>query len=181
MCRALCHGRVSRTPPVFLEDLFVYLFIYFKKRGTPDILLDFTWTNSIYSKIFSGHMLLEHHICIRFYSIDFLKRKWTQNLGLVPLSLLAQLSRVLKGCQMADILHDRAQCGLWLANKVTLTSFGIFDDASQNYLECQLALKSDVTIQVIIFNSPLPIYIRTIMHKHTHHTKGMRAVTAALL
>lgn len=108
MCRALCHGRVSRTPPVFLEDLFVYLFIYFKKRGTPDILLDFTWTNSIYSKIFSGHMLLEHHICIRFYSIDFLKRKWTQNLGLVPLSLLAQLSRVLKGCQMADILHDRA-------------------------------------------------------------------------
>lgn len=25
MCRALCHGRVSRTPPVFLEDLFIFL------------------------------------------------------------------------------------------------------------------------------------------------------------
>lgn len=40
---------------------------------------------------------------------------------------------------------------------------------------------TSITIQVIIFNAPLPIYIRTIMHKHTHHSKGMRAVTAALL
>lgn len=107
MCRALCHGRVSRTPPVFLEDLFIYLFFLKKKGGTLDIFLDFTWTNSIYSKV-----LLRTHAPRTPYLYKILfhrlfKKKVDPKSWAGP-TLLAQLSRVLKGCQMADILHDRA-------------------------------------------------------------------------
>lgn len=84
MCRILCHTRVSRTLPCLVE---VLVFLKKRKKATLDIFSDLTWTNSIYSKVCSGRMLLEYHICARFYSIDFLKRKWTQNLGLAPLCL----------------------------------------------------------------------------------------------
>lgn len=103
MCRALCHGRAEHR----LSFSRIYFFIFFKKKGDTRHLFRLYLDKF---NLFKG-LLRTHAPRTRYlYKILFhrlFKKKVDPKSWAGP-TLLAQLSRVLKGCQMADILHDRA-------------------------------------------------------------------------